>query len=276
MDFKIVADSSSDVLALQGAAYACAPLTIEIGPKSFVDDASLDVDELTSSLRAHKGKTSTACPGTAAWLEAFGDAERIVCITITSKLSGTYNAAKVAAREYEEHHPGRRVFVLDSLSTGPEMRLLIERAETLARQPLPFDVLIEQLQTYARQTRLLFALSSLHNLVSNGRVNPALGALVGLLGIRVVGRASEQGELEIVSKTRGEKKTLGSILDHMRAEQYHGGKVYITHCHNEPFACALRDAILADWPGAPVSVGPARGLCSYYAEEGGLLVGYET
>ena len=275
MSFKIVADSSSDVLHLPEVAFASAPLSIIAGERTYVDTPELDVMGMVTDLRAHKGRSSTACPGLHDWLTAFGDAERIICMTITSKLSGSYNSAKVAAKEYEELHPGRRVFVLDSMSTGPEMRLLIEKAESLILSGLDFDGVIRELTGYQRRTHLLFCLTSLHNLVMNGRVNPALGALVGLLGIRVLGCASPKGELEIVGKHRGDRKALQAIQTAMTNRDYSGGKVYITHCNAEETAMALRQRLLATWPDADISIGPARALCSFYAEEGGLLIGFE-
>ena len=275
MNIKIVADSSSDVLRLSEVPYASAPLSIIAGERTYVDDPELDVSGMVIDLSSHKGKTSTACPGLHDWLTAFGDAEHVICFTITSKLSGSYNSAEIAAREYEELHPGRRVFVFDSLSTGPEMRLLIEKAEALILSGLDFDGVVEGLKAYSRHTHLLFCLRSLHNLVSNGRVSPAIGALVGLLGIRVLGCASPKGELEIVGKHRGDNKSLQAIQAAMSDRSYNGGKVYITHCNNETMADALRQRLLAKWPAAEVLIGPARGLCSYYAEEGGLLIGFE-
>ena len=275
MNFKIVADSSSDVLCLQHVPFASAPLTIVAGERTYVDNAELNVAGMVADLKAHKGKTSTACPGIEDWLNAFGDAEHIICFTITSGLSGTYNSARLAAQEYEELHPGRRVFVMDTLSTGPEIRLLLEKTDALIHAGLDFDQVVENITAYGQHTHLLYALASLHNLVSNGRVSPAVGALIGLLGIRVVGCASAKGDLEILGKARGEKKTLTVILSAMKERLFGGGRVHIAHCNNESGANALKELLLAHWPGVNVSIAPARALCSYYAEEGGLLIGFE-
>lgn len=275
MKFKIVADSSSDVQSLPQVPYASAPLSIIVGDRTYVDAPELDVPAMVAHLRSHKGKTSTACPSPQDWLSAFGDAENVICLCITSGLSGTYNAAKIAAHDYEEQHPGRRVFVLDSLSTGPEIRLLIERTEELITAGHDFDSIASALIAYLHRTHLRFCLSSLHNLVMNGRANPAIGALVGLLGIRVIGVASQKGDIEMVGKARGDKKALQAILNAMRDRTYNGGKVRIDHCNNESAAHSLRDRILALWPSADILISKARGLCSYYAEEGGLLIGFE-
>lgn len=275
MTYKIVADSSADVLSLEGVDFASVPLTISIAGKDYVDDETLDLDEMLEALAACKEKTKTACPGTQKWIRAFGEAERVFCFTITSGLSGTFNAACLAAREYEEQHPGCRVFVMDTLSTGPEMELLIDKTAEYIRAGLGFEDIIHRIEAYKKCTRLLFSLQSLHNFVINGRISPALGALAGFLGMRVVGKASEDGNLEMVDKCRGEKKTLQALLSNLRSMGFRGGLIRIHHCCNEIFANAIKEGIQAVFPGADVRLKLVRGLCAYYAERGGVLVGFE-
>jgi len=276
MQFKIVADSSSDLRTLAQVNFACVPLKITFGQKTYVDDEQLDVAHLVAELREYKGKTVTACPGPEDWLKAFGDADRVLCVTITSNLSGSYNAACLAAREYEEAHPGRRVHVIDTLSAGPELRLMAEKLESLICRGMDFDAIIAEAAAYLKRTKLIFSLRSLHNLVQNGRVSPAVGMLAGLLGIRVVGKASDQGTLEPTAKCRGDKKTLQELFTSMCELGYKGGKACIHHCFNEEFAASLKDMLVNKFPGAQIIIDRTGGLCSYYAEEGGVLVGFET
>ena len=94
---------------------------------------TLDAVGMARSLRTYKGKTSTSCPNVADWLAAYEGAEQIFVATITGTLSGSYNAALLAAEEYKETHPEARVFVLDSLSAGPELRLLAGSGWSLTR-----------------------------------------------------------------------------------------------------------------------------------------------
>lgn len=274
-NYKIVSDSSSDVLTLDGVDYASVPLTVRAGDRIFVDDANCDVQAMTDYMLTYKGKSSTACPSTQDWMDAFGDAENIICVTITSNLSGSYNAARVAAEEYMELHPGRRVHVVDTLSAGPELRLVIEKLKELISAGKSFDDIVTEIEKYHKRSFLLFSLSSLHNFVANGRVSPAVGALVGLLGIRVVGRASEGGTLEPLSKVRGDRKALQEIIRLMKELGWKGGRVRIAHNNNEQMAFSLRDALRAIYEKLDVTINHCRGLCSFYAERGGVLVGFE-
>ena len=168
------------------------------------------------------------------------------------------------------------MLVIDSLSTGPEMALLAEKLEELCQYRDSFDDIVREIQAYQKKTHLTFVLRSLHNFVNNGRVSPAVGALVGLLGIRLVGVASEAGELQPIAKCRSDRKAIAQIIDVMRQRGFDGGRVLIDQCHSENGAAALREAILAAWPDARITVNSTRALCSYYAEEGGMLVGFAS
>ena len=124
-------------------------------------------------------------------------------------------------------------------------------------------------------TGLLFLLESMKNLANNGRVSPIAAKAAGLLGIRVVGKASDCGTLEMLNKCRGEDKALDVMIEHLKSLGYCGGKISIAHCFNENAAQKLKDLILTTWNMANVEFYNCRGLCSFYAEKGGLLLGFE-
>ena len=272
---KIVTDSSSDIIAVEDVMFESAPLKIVTSEKIYIDDADLNVEEMVNDLAAYKGKSSTSCPNPDDYLRAFGDADEVYCTTITGSLSGSYNAAVLAKNTYEAENPGRRVYVLNSLSTGPEMALLIERMRSLILDGRSFDEITAAIDEYSRHTGLLFVLESMRNLANNGRVSPVAAKLAGMLGIRVVGRASDKGDLEMLSKPRGERNTLTEVIAQLRSLGYNGGAIRIAHCVNEPLATSLAKMVSDTFGTTDISVYPLRGLCSFYAERGGLIIGFE-
>lgn len=272
---KIVADSSADLLSLEGVRFATAPLKIVTAEKEFVDDAELDVDGMVTWFDHYKGKSKTSCPNSGDWLEAFGDSDEVFCVTITSGLSGSYNAACAAGQLYESEHPGRRVYAVDSLSAGPELVLIIEKLKDLIAQDLPFAEICSRIEAYKKTTGLVFMLESLKNFAANGRVSPAVAKIAGVLGIRVVGKASDEGTLEPTNKSRGEAKALTALVDNMISAGLQTGKVRIAHCQNEAAAKKLAAMLRQQAPRAQMQIHTLRGLCSYYAEKGGLLIGFE-
>ena len=272
---KIVADSSANIILLSHTAFASAPLKVIAGDKEFVDDSTLDVGGMVAWFDSYKGRSKTSCPNPGDWLEAFGDADDVFCVTITSGLSGSYNAACIAKQMYETDHPGRQVCVIDSLSAGPELVLIIEKLEECITQGMAFEEICAAVDDYTKKTGLVFMLESLKNFAANGRVSPAVAKIAGVLGIRIVGKASDQGTLEPTNKCRGESKSLVAILTNMKTAGLHKGKVRIAHCMNERAARELTCMIRESIPQAEVQIHECRGLCSYYAEKGGLLVGFE-
>ena len=130
--FRIAADSSCNLLTLNGADFVSVPLTIRTETEEFRDDASLDVDAMVSTLRSTRGRSYSACPNVADWESAFGESGDVIAFTITSSLSGSYNAACVAGKNCTERNPARRIHVVDTLSAGPEITLLLEK--TLSEQ----------------------------------------------------------------------------------------------------------------------------------------------
>ena len=274
--FRIAADSSCNLLALDGADFVSVPLTIRTDAEEFRDDASLDVDAMVAALRATKGRSYSACPNIAQWEEAFGERGDVIAFTITSGLSGSYNAACAAKEICRQRDPSRRIHVVDSLSAGPEIALLIEKALSETRAGADFDGVCRAVQEYRERTRLLFALESMHNLAQNGRVNRLVATMAGILGIRAVGQASAEGMLEMLGKARGARRTRQLMLSEMERLGYRGGSARIGHCQNETLALEIRDEIRQRFPAADAQIHPLRGLCSYYAERGGIMLGFET
>lgn len=275
MDFKIITDSSADLNSLTGVPFATVPLKIITAEKEYVDNSELNVDEMVADLLKYKGTSRSSCPNSEEWKEALGESSGVFCVTITSGLSGSCNAAKCAMEEYLEEHPDRKGMVIDTLSAGAEVALITEKLKELILKNLPFEQIKQEIEDYKKRTHLAFALESMRNLANNGRVNPAVAKIAGVLGIRILGKASNAGTLEVTNKVRGKDKLLPELFKNMLANGYCGGRVRIHHCQNAEGAEKLKRLIKENFKQAEVLIHKTRGLCSFYAEAGGLLVGYE-
>ncbi len=273
-NIKIVTDSSSD-MQLNCPQFKSVPLKIITDSKEFVDDDKLDVSSMIDFLDKYRGTSRSSCPNTSDYLEAFGNSDEVFCITITSSLSGSYNAACAAKQIYESENEGKRVFVIDSLSAGPELRLIADKIISLVSDGRDFEYICQEITLYKERTGLLFVLESMKNLANNGRISAVSAKLSGILGICVVGRASDKGELEALNKCRGRRRALGTIIDHLKNSGLSHGKVHIDHCENEEAAVLLKEMIKETFNTIKVEIGKCRGLCSFYAEKGGLLIGFE-
>ena len=274
MAFRIVSDSSSNVLSIPGTNYTTVPMKV-VAAKEYVDDENLDLAGMVSDLKKHNGKSGSSCPNVGEWLEAFGDAEEVFGITITKHLSGSYNAAQQAAREYMEEHPGRKVCIIDSLSAGPEMAMIAEKLLECDRSGDDFETAKAKVLDYANHNHTLFCLESMMNLARNGRTSMAVAKIAGLLGIRVVGDVKE-GQITPVHKPRGAKKAADALFAMIKERGFQDGNILrIAHCFGEGAALALRDLVLAQFPNTKFILESTGALCSFYAEAGGLMIGFE-
>lgn len=279
MTWKIVSDSGCDYRELEDIAletsFESVPLTIQVGEEVFIDNVALNIDTMMDKMYATSTASKSACPSPDDYLQAFSGADNIFVVTITGTLSGSHNSAQVAKKLYLEENPNVNIHVIDSLSAGGEVDLIVKKINWLIGQGLTFDEVVQAITTYQKKTKLLFVLAKVDNLVKNGRLNKLIGTVVGLLNIRMVGEAGPQGTLELLQKARGHKKSLSASLEELIKAGYAGGKIIIAHRNNEKFCQQFSDMIKEKFPAAQIETVPTSGLCSFYAEEGGLLMGYE-
>ena len=279
MTWKIIADSGCDFREMANLAkdtqFESVPLTIQVENEIFVDDKQLDIDLMMEKMYASSAASKSACPSPDDYLKSFEGADTIFVVTITGTLSGSNNSAQVAKKIFLEEHPDAHIHVIDSLSAGGEVDLLVTKLNELIRQDLSFDEVVEVISRYQEKTKLLFVLAKVDNLVKNGRLSKLLRTVVGLLNIRMVGEASQTGTLELLQKARGSKKALASAIEELLKAGYKGGRLIIAHRNNEKFCQQFSQLIQEKYPQAQIETIPTSGLCSFYAEEGGILMGYE-
>ena len=274
MNYKIVSDSSSNVFSIEGFHYTTVPMKVRAG-KEYVDTPALDLMGMVTDLQHHKGPSGSSCPNVQEWLDAFGDAEYIFGVTISKNLSGSYNAAQQAAQSYMEQHPDRKVYIFDSLSAGPQQFMLVDQICRCIAEGDDFETVKEKVLDYHNHTHILFCLESLTNLARNGRVSMAVAKIAGVLGMRVVGDA-KGGQITPIHKPRGHKKAIKALVDMLLERGLQdGGFVRIAHCFAEAQANDLKNAVLEILPNVRFVIEPTTALCSFYAEEGGLMIGFE-
>ena len=274
MNYRMVADSSSNVFSMGNPHYFSVPMKVR-AEKEYIDDENLNVAQMVADLKHHKGTSGSACPSVGEWLDAFGDADIVFGTTMSKGLSGSYNAACEAARIYMEENPGRKAYIFNTLSAGPQQMFLNEKVMELADQGCDFETIQAKAMEYYKNTHILFCLESMMNLARNGRVSMAAAKIAGVLGIRACGDV-KAGMITPVHKPRGAKKATETLVEMMKERGfYDGAQLRIAHCFGEKQAQELADAVLAQFPNAKITIEPTTALCSFYAETGGLMIGFE-
>ena len=275
MRYQIVSDSSSNIFGLEGVNYTTVPMKVITGETEYVDTQALDVRAMVDDLKAYKGKSGSSCANAQEWLEAFGDAEMAFGVTISRNLSGSYNAAQQAAQDFAEEHPGSKIHIFDTLSAGPEMAMVVEKIVELVNKGLSFEEIVAGVREYQNHTHILFCLESMNNLARNGRVNPAVAKIASVLGIRACGDA-QNGQIIPTQKPRGQKKATEVLAAMIRERGFSNDSwLRIAHCFGENQAQLLVNEVRKDFPNARYTIEPTTALCSFYAEEGGLMIAME-
>ena len=281
MIWNIVCDSSCDLskhdFVSECVNFETVPLRLQVGEREFVDDEQLNVPELLAAMAEEKSASSSACPSPGTFAQAFAKGDKTVCFTMTSSLSGTYNAAQMGREMALEENPEREICIIDSKATAGMLVLLIRKAKELMEADTTgdFEGICNQLRMYQASLRLSFTLENFDNLIKNGRMRPLVGTLLHSLGIHVIAEATTKGTIRVVDKARGEQKTYKALVQQMcKNKDCTDAEVVISHCENPVGAEKLKAQILADLPVKRVDIVSCRGLTSFYAMEKGLLVGY--
>ena len=203
MNIRIITDSGCDMLPPYAPNLTVLPLTITFGEESFLDGVELDHHRFYEKLIEGEELPTTSQIAPAAFEEAFQRAvdagEAVVCVTLSSKLSGTYQSARIAAEGF-----AGQVWVVDSENVTIGQRLLVERAVELAGQGLDAAQLSARLDQEKKDIRLVALLDTLEYLKRGGRISPSIAMVGGLLSIKPV-VAVENGEVVLLGKARGSK-----------------------------------------------------------------------
>lgn len=276
---KIIADSGCDLKTLQFNAqdisYEQVAFKVNVGDRVYVDDMNLDTEALMADLRQSKEKSCSACPSPQDWLNAYGDADEIYVFTTSGTLSGSHNGAVLAAEMLREKSPDAKVYIMDTLAIGGVLGLLVLKTKELLEQGQDFAAVCAALEKYRSHVDVYFMLDNIDNLVNNGRMKRAAGIAVNLLGINIILKPSDRGEVETVEKVRGTGKCLQKILKHMQKSGYNGGRVMIGCCQNRAAVAKMAALISEAYPAVQPQIVEMSGLCGYYSSITGLMVGFE-
>lgn len=205
MAVKIITDSASDISESEAKALGITmlPMSVRFGEEEFFDGVSITPTEFYEKLIESDTlpKTSQVTPFMfeRAYAELTENGDEVIVITISSKLSGTYQSAKSAALDYDG-----KVFVVDSLNAAIGERLLCEYALSLIKQGKGAKEVASELEGSKGRIRLMALLNTLEYLKKGGRISAVTAFAGEVLGIKPV-IAVIDGEVKLVGKARGSK-----------------------------------------------------------------------
>ncbi len=277
MAYKIVADSSCDITdkMKREMGVTLVPLTLEVDGEFFVDDEAMDVDAFLKRQMASKTVSKSACPSPEAYMESYKGEAEIFCVTLSSKLSGSYASAVLAKELYLEENPPKKIHVFDSKGASSTEVAIAFKLEELIKKGLSFEQIVEKTEKYIAGLKTVFVLQKLDNLEKSGRLSLIQSKIASVLNINLI-LGSNDGEIELLQKARGVKKAIEKMVG-MIAEL--GGDVtekrlIIAHCQAAEYAKLAMDKAKELYNFKDIIVVATRGLSSNYANSGGLILAF--
>ncbi len=204
MSVKIIVDSTADLSKNATDAVKVVPLTIRFGDHEYVDGVDIDRRKFYEMLIESDVMPSTSQANIDDFDKVFEEivknGDTAVVITLSSKLSGTYNSARIAA----EDHVGK-IFVVDSLSVAIGAGILAELALELANDGCTAEYIAEYLTSMRENVKVIAMFDTLEYLKRGGRISAAAAIAGGMLSIKPV-ITLRDGEIVILGKARGSKQ----------------------------------------------------------------------
>ena len=278
----ILADSCCDLSPelLKKTQARVAPLTITIDDKHYVDDGTVDIPPYLAAMKASKNPVRSACPSPDLYAGDIKAAEGdCFIVTLSSKLSGSHNAAALGAQLAEEDMPEKKVHIFDSESASAGETYLVLMIHDLIAAGKSFEQIVEIVEEKIRSMHTLFVLDSLDNLVKNGRISKTVALLANVLSIRLLMSDDGHGAIKNISKARGIKGALSQMVEtcrkHTEGLAAASQRLVISYCNCPERARQVRDMIREKCPAiGEIVMTPTSALSSMYANDGGIVIAY--
>lgn len=278
MKYRIVVDSCCDLTDENLRAFdaVLAPLRIQVGDIEVVDDLSFDQAYLLKIMKASKIQTKTSCPSPNDYVETFKGADAVFVVTLSDKLSGSYNSAMVAKEMAKTEGVCDFVHVCNSFSAAAAEVLIAYKLKDFIDEALTPEVIAEKIDAYISQQNTMFVLESLDNLIKNGRISNTEGLIANLLSIKPLMAANDEGEIYKMETNRGMKKSLRRLIEEIGKDKrdFSQLRCCISHCNCPERAEELKEKIQETYNFKEIVVTLTRGISTVYAYDGGVIVAY--
>lgn len=277
MSYKIVVDSCCELPEelKHDPRYEIVPLTLIVGDSyERLDDDGFDQKEFLQTVAECPVSPKSACPSPEKYMEAYRtDADHVYVVTLSSKLSGSYNSAVLGKNLYHETYGEKQIYVVDSRSAScgeTQIAMQIARWED---EGMGYEEITEKIEKFTDGMHTYFVLDNLDTLRKNGRLSGVKALVASTLSIKPV-MAGDQGSIVQLGQSVGIKKALAKMVDHVIKDVADPEKrcLMITHCNNPERANSVKEQILAKVKFKDVLIMDTAGISSMYANDGGVIV----
>ena len=277
MKNHIVVDSGCDVekqlIEDENCTLSHVPLNLQLPDKLYLDDENLNIDEYITHMHATSVGVKTSAPSPSLFLDRFGIGDNVFVVTLSSKLSATYESAMNAKRMYLEEYGKKFIHVFDSLTASIGEGVIAMKIAELTKMGTAAAELVDQVNDFIDGMKTYFILDRYDNLVKTGRINPYVAKIASLLNVKPICGASE-GEIKMMDKVRGYNKAMKRMVEMIKdnTPDIESRVVGITHVKCYEKALALKEEIMRMLRPKDVVIQECKGVTATYANAGGVVV----
>lgn len=277
MSYKILVDSCGDMpeTIKKSGVIEQIPLSITIDDDTIIDDETFNQKNFLEKVAKSKNCPKSACPSPEQYMKAYEcEAERVYVVTLSGKLSGSYNSAVLGMNLYEEEHGKKDIHVFDSKSASVGETLIAFKIMELEKQGCSFEEVVKGAEEFNSVKNTYFVLETLETLRKNGRLSNLQAFAADVLNIKPVMGADDQGNIIQLEKVRGTKKALEKMVKHMLEDTPDTSQktLAIAHCNCRERAEWVRELVLSKASFKDSFIVDTGGISSLYASDGGIIM----
>ncbi len=276
--YKIVIDSCGELTEeMKADGHFCnVALELEIDGVRIKDDETFDQADFLRRVRESSKGPKSSCPSPEAYMKEFeGEAEHVYVVTLSGKLSGSYNSAVLASNLYkEEHSHQKQIHVFNSKSASVGETLIGLKVQECEEAGMTFEQVVETTEEYIASMNTFFVLETLETLRKAGRLSNLKALVAQTLNIKPIMGSTDEGEIQQLSQARGMKRALSKMIDVVvsKTKNCENKILAISHCNCPERAKYLKETIESFVHFKKVVIVDTAGVSTMYANDGGVIM----
>lgn len=277
MSYKIIVDSCGELTEemKKSGIFETASLSIDVDDHHIVDDETFDQKEFLRLVAESPNCPKSSCPSPERYMEGYHcDAERVYAVTLSARLSGSYNSAMVGKNLYVEEYGEKPIYVFNSRSASVGETLIALKIVECEEAGMSFQEVIDTVEAYIEEQNTYFVLETLETLRKNGRLTGLKAVVATALNIKPVTAATPEGEIFQLGQARGMKKALIKMIEELAKVTKDADKktLAISHCNCPERAQKVKEVVQEKIGPKEIIILDMAGISSMYAADGGIIV----
>jgi len=266
-------DISKDLIDSENCKLTHVPLNLQLEDKVYLDDEFFDQDAYLAHMDASTEAVKTSAPSPSLFFEQYKKGDNVYVVTISSKISATYQSAVTAKDMYIDEYGKKFIHIFDSLTASIGGGVLALKVSEFIKNGLSTTEIVEQTNQFIAGMRTYFIIDKFDNLVKTGRVKPYIAKIASFLNVKPI-CGSKDGEITMLDKARGYNKALVRLITIIKENtpDIESRVIGITHVKAYEKAVELKEELMKHLKAKDIIIQECKGITTTYGNKGGVVV----